>query len=151
MDATSSMREIIETAKERALNFYEDIRTQMAAKQKAIDQLRVKCIVFRDLYDDPPELSLKSSEFYSLPAHLGEYKSFISDIRAQGGGSIPENSLEALALAIKSDWSTGGDKRRHVIALWTDAPAHKLERFSEEKSKGQTLSHYPADLPSTFG
>ena len=30
----------------------------------------------------------------------------------------------ALALAVGSDWEKGLDRRRHVIVMFTDAPAH---------------------------
>jgi hypothetical protein len=45
--------------------------------------------------------------------------------------------LEAVALAINSPWTRVGDRRRQVIVVWTDQPAHPL---------GSTAA--PADLAS---
>ena len=48
---------------------------------------------------------------------------------ADGGGDEPESALEALVTAIRSPWERGLDKRRHVIVMCTDAPAHPLGKF----------------------
>src|SRR5439155_926386 len=48
---------------------------------------------------------------------------------------------EALALAIRSDWSKTGDKRRQIVVVWTDASAHPLEKGAANPPG------YPADCP----
>jgi hypothetical protein len=47
-------------------------------------------------------------------------------------------------MAINSDWTKSGDKRRHVIVVWTDASTHKLG----ETGKDNPL--YPAVAPANF-
>jgi hypothetical protein len=71
------------------------------------------------------------------------FQEFIEGIEASGGGDEPENSLEALALAMKSDWVRTGSVRRHVIIMFTDASALPLGTRA-----GQT--GYPADMPKDF-
>ena len=61
--------------------------------------------------------------------------------RFAGGGDIPENALEAIALALKSDWTTDGSKRRHVILVFSDAPA--LPLGARAGSSG-----YPSGMPA---
>ena len=58
-----------------------------------------------------------------------------------GGGDDPEDGLEALAYAIRSPWSKGGEgvKRRQVIVLWTDASTHEL-------GFGSTMPNYPKGM-----
>lgn len=51
----------------------------------------------------------------------------------------PESGLEALALAMGSDWETSGTSKRHAIVLFTDASAHPLE---------QQLDGIPENYPS---
>ena len=63
---------------------------------------------------------------------------------ADGGGDDPETSLEALALAIKSDW-LWGLKSRQLIVLWTDTSAHPLEHNLKAKP-----ANYPPDMPPNF-
>ena len=48
-------------------------------------------------------------------------------------------------MAIKSDWSLSGDKRRQIVVVWTDAGVHPLEKDVESKP-----SHYPTELPQNF-
>lgn len=43
--------------------------------------------------------------------------SFVNSIEAKSGGDDPEHALEAIALVLKSDWTTGESKRRHCILV----------------------------------
>jgi len=144
IDATGSMSPIIGKVKENALRFYDDLATLMRQKSKQIDVLRVKVIAFRDYYVDGDK-SMEISDFLTLPDHKDEFKKFIDAIQADGGGDEPENGLEALALAIQSDWSKEGDKRRQIILLWTDASTHPLEFKAESKPQ-----NYPTSIPKNF-
>ncbi len=145
IDATGSMSPIIDKVKENALKFYDDLSMQMKQKSKHIDKLRVKVIAFRDYYVDG-HMAMQISPFFNLPEEKADFQTFVSSIQADGGGDEPENGLEALALAIQSDWSKEGDKRRQIIVLWTDASTHPLE-FKED-SKPQ---NYPTtQIPKNF-
>ena len=52
-----------------------------------------------------------------------------------------QNGLEALALAMKSDWVREGTVRRHIILLWTDSAPVLL-------GTGTFSSSYPSDMPA---
>lgn len=143
IDATGSMSGIINKVKANALKFYEDLLAAMQEKDKAIDQLRVKVIPFRDYYVDG-DRAMDESPFFALPAEKDGFSSYVSGVTAEGGGDEPENGLEALALAFNSDWAEG-DKRRHIVVVWTDASAHALE-----KKAGEKPSNYPASMPGNF-
>ena len=142
IDATGSMSSIINSVKAGALRFYDDLTANMQSKDTVIDVMRVRVIAFRDYYDDPNGAMIESP-FFTLPQEQDAFKRFVSKIEASGGGDEPENGLEAVSLAIKSDWSKIGDKRRQVIVVWTDASAHPLE-------KGDKPHNYPTDIPSNF-
>ena len=145
IDGTGSMGHLIEEVKSSALKFYERLEAKMSERQKKIDQLRTKVIVFRDYWADSPALAMQASSFYNLRTQSSDFASFVSGIIATGGGDEPENGLEALALAMKSDWERSQDfaKQRYVVVVYTDASAHSLE-------KGSKPSHYPQDIPQTF-
>ena len=66
IDATGSMRHVIDIVKENALNFYQDVTTTMKKKNKIINKLRVRVITFRDYLADG-ERAMMSSEFFTLP------------------------------------------------------------------------------------
>ena len=138
IDATGSMGPIINTVKANALSFYKKFVEAMEIADKTVDVLRIKVIAFRDIGADAN--ALQESRFFTLPDDDAEFNAFVSGIEAKGGGDIPESALEAIALALKSDWTTGGFKRRHVILLFTDAPA--LELGTRAGCPG-----YPAGMP----
>lgn len=142
IDVTGSMTGILDTVKANALNFCGDLQKGMQKKGKQIDALRVKVIAFRDYLADGNGAML-ASEFFNMPADEEEFARSVRSLNAQGGGDDPEDGLEALAYAIKTDWTTTGDKRRHVIVVWTDASTHEL-------GFGRTAPNYPKKMAADF-
>ncbi len=144
IDATGSMSPILELVKGNALRFHDDVTRAMADKRKRVDHLRARAIVFRDLHEDGAD-ALLASPFFELPEQRRDLASFLAPVRASGGGDEPESGLEALASAIRSAWVRSGDRRRHVIVLWTDASAHRLEDARRRGTSG-----YPRAFPGSF-
>ena len=139
IDATASMTPIIGEVKANAISFYQRFVEAMEENDKEVETLRIKVIVFRDYGVD--EEPMVESGFFVMPDQNEDFRAFVSGIEAIGGGNEPENALEAIALALKSDWTTGGSKRRHAILVFSDASALPLgERAGSPK--------YPADMPA---
>jgi hypothetical protein len=136
IDVTGSMTPILDAVKANALGFYDDVQTNLTAKGKHVEQLRVRVVAFRDFAADGPA-ALEESPFFTLPAERAGFSEFVNGLIPQGGGDHPESGLEAVAVAINSPWTTTGDRRRQVIVVWTDQPAHPLNP-----------SVVPADLSS---
>lgn len=126
IDVTGSMTPIIDAVKSNALRFYEDVQTNLTAKGKNVDELRVRVIAFRDFAADG-EAALQESPFFRLPAEQTGFSEFVNGLLAEGGGDAPESGLEAVALAVNSPWTSRGDRRRQVVVVWTDQPAHPLD------------------------
>jgi hypothetical protein len=126
IDVTGSMTPILDQVKANALRFYGDVQSNLTAKGKNIDELRVRVVAFRDIVADG-EAALQESPFFELPAEQMGFSSFVNGLVAEGGGDAPESGLEAVALAMTSPWTTRGDRRRQVIVVWTDQPAHPLD------------------------
>ncbi|XKK42373.1 VWA domain-containing protein [Nocardiopsis sp. ARC36] len=144
VDVTASMGPVLEKVKKSALGFHSRLSTVMGQKSKAISQLRLRIVAFRDFADNPDD-AIESTEFLTFPEQEGDYESFVQGLEPVGGGDIPESGLEALALAIRSPWETGLDRRRHVIVLFTDASAHPLGDPDATSVQG-----YPADIPAPW-
>jgi hypothetical protein len=142
IDCTGSMSGIIDTVKNNALKFYPDLKRALEAKDKYIDTLRIKVIAYRDYYADG-DMAMKETPFLNFPEQQSEFQVAVNNLTAAGGGDEPENGLEALALALKSDWNKSGDKRREIVIMWTDASAHELEKSGKP-------SNYPTLLPKNF-
>jgi hypothetical protein len=126
IDVTGSMTPIIDQVKENALRFYDDVQSNLTAKGKNVDQLRVRVIGFRDFAADGAA-ALDESPFFILPDERADFSAFVNGLVAEGGGDAPESGLEAVALAIDSPWTTAGDRRRQVIVVWTDQPAQPID------------------------
>ena len=144
IDGTSSMSSFIKEVKSSALDFYKQIEAKMKERSKKIHQLRAKVIVFRDHWADSPGIVMQSSKFFDLRSESSDFTNFISKIKAEGGSNGLRNGLEAVGLALKSDWEKGDfSKKGYVVVVYTDASAHSLE-------KGEKPSNYPENIPKTF-
>jgi hypothetical protein len=143
IDKTGSMSPVINNVKENARRLHDDLKLKLDEKHKTVSQLRVRVIAFGDIYADKDQW-LFASDFFKLPADAGSFKGFVDKIAAEGGGDEPENGLEAIALAIKSNWTAEGHRRRHVVVIWTDASAHRLEK------RADTSSDLAGDLPKSI-
>lgn len=143
IDCTGSMGKLLDKVKVNALKFHSDLQDALDKKGKNISSLRVKVVAFRDYYHDTEPMAM--TDFITLPDESDKFSRFVNGLEAYGGGDEPENGLEALALAMKSDWMKAGDKRRHIIVVWTDASAHQLE-----VKAGSKPASYPTDMPADF-
>lgn len=149
IDCTGSMSPIINTVKNLTLGFYDDlIKTMADSYQRKVETLRVKVIAFRDYYCDGDQ-AMKESEFFTLPKDKKAFHDFVASLEAKGGGDEPESALEAMALAMKSDWVKVSDpnreKARNAVVIFTDASAHPLE-----KAAGGVSSYYPSDMLKNY-
>lgn len=142
IDVTGSMSPIIDKVKQCALDFYTDTRRELDSEGKTVSQLRVKVITFRDFGCDGAG-AMDQSRFFTLDDDKTEFESYIAGITVRGGGDPPENALEAIVEAIRSDWTLEGLKRRQIIVVFTDAPALKL---GERKD----APNYPFEMPATL-
>jgi hypothetical protein len=144
IDVTGSMHPVIDVVKTNALAFHDKLLAVLAKKDKAIAQLRVRVIAFRD-FADRAEDALETTDFLTLPDQDAEFARFVNGLRATGGGDEPESALEALAVAIDSPWERGFDRRRHVIVMFTDASAHPLGDPAARATRT-----YPQSIPSSI-
>lgn len=158
IDATGSMatESLIDKVKDNARNFYSKVEEALKEQNKTIGVFRAKIIAFRDYYCDGNE-AMMESEFFTLPEQSAEFEKYLEGIEATGGGDAPESSLEALALAMKSDFTPreqGQGCPRHIISLFTDSSAHPFQNDFNEYSSNEDKSNnassknpiYPKDM-----
>ena len=143
IDATNSMEGLIDKVKENALNFYDDLTKKMGLKEKSIQTLRIRIIAFRDYYYDGEDEAMLVTDFFDMASQAEDFRACVSCIEAKGGGDDPEDGLEALAYAMKSDWCREGNKR-HVIVVWSDDGTHALGELARD------LPYYPSGMPEDF-
>lgn len=143
IDVTGSMTPILGEVKRGALKFHQDLSEAMSAKGKRIDVLRARVVAFRDFFDASPP-ALITSSFLMLPDQVVEFSDVVTRLEPLAGESNTESGLEGLAVALKSDWTKEGSRRRHITVLWTDTQAHDLG------GRARAAQSYPAEIPESF-
>ena len=145
IDVTGSMTPVIDLVKDKVRKFPHDLKDALAAKDKLINTFRIRVIAFRDFSNDSD--SLVASDFFTVEpsTDLAKFESFVNGLAASGGGDEPESALEALGVAQASNWTHEGDKQRHVIVMFTDASAHKLE-----SRVGEVPSAFRDQIPASL-
>lgn len=152
IDCTETMDNILNIIKARALSFYADVQRAMQYKDKRVSRLRVRVVAFRDYlaYDQERRKGSRGNypmlvtDFFTLPEEAGKLEISVRSLYPIGGGDEPEDGLEALAYAIRSDWDQDySTKHRNIIVLWTDADAHEL-------GFGWNTSQYPRGMARNF-
>ena len=143
IDTTGSMGPLLDKVKENALSFYNDLRNSMMQKGKSISKLRAKVVAFKDYIADRENAMLVTDFFELNGGDSQEFDKGVKSLYPSGGGDEPEDALEALAYAMKSKWTKEGDKRRHLIVVWSDASTHPLG-FSSSSS------FYPKNMIKDF-
>ena len=142
IDGTNSMRSVIDVVKKQSINIYKDIRFRLEEKGKPIEQIRARIILFRDYCFDKDE-AMVTTRFFDLPDETGYFVNSINSMEAKGGGDEPESGLEALGLAIHSDWGYYKGLKRQIIFIWSDADAHPL-------GFGRENDTYPTGMAKSF-
>ncbi len=141
IDNTGSMDGLINMVKSNALNFHKDLKNYCEKRRRNIKNVRLKVIPFGDLTEKP----ITQSKMFAVPEEQEAYQSFINGVNAKDGGDEEENGLEALALAIRTDWVHSDYRLRHIIIVYTDAPAHRLDNPRTH------TSFYPPNMPNNLG
>ncbi|MBT5124808.1 MAG: VWA domain-containing protein, partial [Planctomycetaceae bacterium] len=111
LDATQSMQFAIDGTKAGIQSFVDGL------DDDNLDS-RVGLVAFRDSsYDTPPQiLDFNGAHFSNDPVI---FRNKLSQVRAAGGGDIPESSFDALAIASDLNFRAKSEK---VLVLITDAP-----------------------------
>ena len=139
IDHTSSMGSLFNMIKDKVIHFHSDFMDCCAKHHKEVREMCVRVISFGDYGDG----THRDSGLFKLPDENQLLNDFVQSLELTGGGDLPEDGLEALALAIKTSWEVKCERHRHVIVLYTDAPPHSLGRNANS-------SYYPSGMPKDF-
>lgn len=116
--------------------------------------LRIKIMYFRDFYFDG-KYAFGESDFFKIPRDMSQVFEYIDSLYSAGGGDIPESGLEALWLAMHTNY-VEHDRYRRIITLFTNAPAHPLEDYDKlvliaKRQKCCAPVNYPEQIPHSIG
>ncbi|MGE3517076.1 MAG: pilus assembly protein TadG-related protein [Hyphomicrobium sp.] len=141
VDSTGSMQTSLNSVKNNAMNFYDNLNSALAAKGiQQFPLVRVRMLYFKDFGDTTPGMwdsdPLVTSNFFMLPDEASTFNSFVSPQVASGGADWAESGLECLNAAMSSTWMKVGDQPAGfntkvtdvypLIVVWTDASTHPL-------------------------
>ena len=141
IDTTGDMWPFVDSFKEKAHTVNERLREEFESMGVEINDLRLKLIAFKDCtYDVDP---ICESKFFTLndKDDQEEFNCFLGKIEAGYGGDPKESSLDALLLAMKTDWANESSRRkRHIIILVTDAePKPLTDKLYEDMGESITV------------
>lgn len=153
LDATRGMDPIIDMIRDGACSFYDKLY-KACEGNSVLGKVRVKIIWFRDFYYDG-NYAYGESEFFNFPEESIKLSEFLKGLYAAGGGDDPESGLEALAMAMRSDFGNESVRKRDIIVLFTDAAAHPFEEYDElvaqAAKRGCKPLMYPKNMPKDIG
>jgi hypothetical protein len=144
IDSTGSMMPCLDSVKTNARRFHSEFEKAMTEAGSEVSMMRVRVIVFRDYKKDGVN-AMQESRFFELPDEADEYEKYLFGISAFGGSGQGSNGLEALYLAMKSDFSAQKDDRQ-VIVLFADTDATPIRSTTRIESP-----YYPSDAPDFNG
>lgn len=143
IDGSAAMSGMMDTVKQQVKTIRDvSVQGMRRSGQEASD-VRVKVIVFRD-YACDGDAAMVQSEFFDLNDPDGQeaFNRFVDGIEACGGSGSP-NALEAISLALRSDWKRiGGRFRRQIVILFTASEPLPLQ--DRERA---AAPNYPEGIP----
>jgi len=118
----------LDGVREIVLRLVRETPTKMSYKDKQVARQRARVVTFGDLSANPK--ALQATDFVDVGPDVYESKfdKYLNAVTV--GGRLrgrPQSALEALSVAVRSDWTHEGDWQRHIIVMFTDSGAHKLE------------------------
>ena len=152
IDATGSMRQIMEKIKQLAIALPKSLTDAVKMAGKNMRKIRIKVIDFADFKSEGKD-TIHESPFYNASTQIiniiNEFDSIkmVNELgEGRGGDEIPENALEAIWLAMNSDFTEEkpDEDVRQIIMVFTDAsPLNFQERA---KYPGYARYNFPARL-----
>ncbi|MBN2038983.1 MAG: VWA domain-containing protein [Spirochaetes bacterium] len=129
-DETGSMQDEINAVRDNSMLFADILKASNM-------DYRVALVTFSD----------KVEKVKDFTKNIDEFKSWLSAIRAYGGGDDPENDLDAIARAMELKFRSGA---KVVFILITDAPYHQGDSVTKrymlplaKKLKLEDIKVYP--------
>ncbi len=135
IDATGSMRQLMEKIKQTAIALPKALTEAVKGAGKNMRRIRIKVIDFADFKSEGKD-TIHESDFYNANTQIVQIinefdsiKMVKDDGEGRGGDEIPENALEAIWLAMNSDFveQRPDEDLRQIIMVFTDASPLRLQ------------------------
>ncbi|KAF5595665.1 kinase [Fusarium pseudocircinatum] len=120
LDTTYSMNSYIETAKNQIRSIVKEIKEVFLNES----DVRVAVVGYKDHGDEP------NIEFLDFTTSVAEVYNFLANLKASGGGDIPEDVLGGIQKAVNASWVQHTRCLIHIA----DAPPHGHALHDYEES-----------------
>lgn len=142
IDTGAGMKKLIDRSSKLIPEFCRDMARYMEGTGRPLSQMRARLIAFRNYLTDG-EKAVMVTDFFDLPLEQDHFQAALRSLKAADGGDRPNDGMEALAYAIRSDWSRDTDRFRHVIVVLSNGPTHPL-------GFGKKSLNYPKGMANDF-
>ena len=129
IDAAKTMKPIIDKL-QQVDSLYDKLLEVCSMQGKSLNFIRFKVIWYRDFFADGDNTYGESS-FFEMPRERENFKEYLEGIYAYGGNNTRRLGLAALSMALNSDFVQEGDKKRHIVIQFTDAPSYSFEEIHD--------------------
>ncbi len=145
IDTTGSMTSHMEQVREKVLSFGDYIVKEMADANYLVSQLRVRLIDFADFATEGED-ALHSTEFFTLPDEKDKLRDAVNGIDIKNHViRLFGNGLEALFIAMESDWTSfGADIGHHIIVVISNTLPFELHE--KDGCAGYISILFPRDI-----
>ena len=143
IDGSSSMYNLINFLHNNISHLYEYLINEYENKGVEIKQFRIRIICFRNFVLDKQK-AIFETKFFLLPEELSELETIVKSLVPEGGSPNENSGLEALAMAINSEWCRNLPRNRQIILLFSDTPPNKIS------SIGLNNPLFPSNIPLNF-
>lgn len=134
MDLTGSMGDWIENTKDTLIQVIDTV-----VEKNPELQVRVAFVGFRDFVDD------EIFTVHDFTFDLENMKDFISNLRATGGGDLPEDVAGGIYQLLKLSWHPNSIKLANLVA---DAPSHGRQYHPESDESTYLGDDHPDGSPA---
>lgn len=112
-------------------SFHDALSLRGIERDYFVTKIRSKVVTYGDPTARPTTIC--ATDFLTLVPELDRqvFELYVDSLASNGVGTRPNTGLEALVLAMSSDWARGGDRRRHVIVMFADTSAAQFDHGTE--------------------
>lgn len=141
IDASKGMEPLVRRCPDLIPEYCQGLVRYMNSHGRPLSGLRARIIAYRDYLTDR-ERAMQVTQFFHLPQEAEHLRAALGTLEASGGVR-PNDGLEALAYAIRSDWNRDPRRCYQIIMVLTDAPTHPL-------GFGKASPFYPKGMAKNF-
>lgn len=149
VDLTYNTAQTLNKIKDNMRTIYENLCSKFSFYRHYVIKLRIKVIGYKNCCDKD-DLIFDISDFFCIPEETDKLMKFVNAFEIGGDRTVLNNSLEALALAMQSDWCVptldcSKIKKMHYIVFFSGTSSKPLEDMSS-----LDICNFTVNIPKSY-